>query len=77
MTITVHYQSAVSYDIICTGMDCTMIQYNFLSECSVYCQNTSHLIPFQQSSQSLINAIYRVRFENGKSPTVVCQFLMD
>ena len=45
--ITVHYQSAVSYDIICTGMNCAMIRYNSLSECSVYCCNTSHLIPFQ------------------------------
>ena len=46
-TITAHYQSAVCYDIICTGMNCTMIRYNSLSECSVYCRNTSHLIPFQ------------------------------
>ena len=29
-------------------MNCAMIQYNSLSECSVYCRNTSHLIPFQQ-----------------------------
>lgn len=29
------------------------------------------------SSQSLVNAISRVRFENGKSPAVVRQFLID
>ena len=54
-TITAHYQSAVSYDIICTGMNCAMIWYNSLLECSVYCRNTSHLIPFQQLGRHAVH----------------------
>ena len=37
-------------------MNCAMIQYNSLSECSVYCWNTSHLIPFQQGVAQLREA---------------------
>ena len=42
--IAADYQSISRHDIICTGMNCTMIQYNSLSECSVSSWNTSHLI---------------------------------
>ena len=41
------YQSISQDDIICTDINCAMIQYNSLSECSVSTWNTSHLIPFQ------------------------------
>ena len=43
------YQSISQHDIIHTGINCAMIQYNSLSECSVSTWNTSHLIPFQHS----------------------------
>ena len=36
---TAHYQSAVSMISFAQGLDCTMIQYNSLSECSVSSQN--------------------------------------
>ena len=44
----VDYQSISQHDIICTGLNCSMIWYNSWSECSVSTQNTSNLIPFQQ-----------------------------
>ena len=48
----VDYQSISQHDIICTGFDCAMIQYNSLLECSVSSQNTSQLILFQQEQQA-------------------------
>ena len=47
------YQSISQHDIICTGMNCTMIWYNSYSECSVVNQNISHMILFQQCHHSL------------------------
>ena len=44
---SVDYQSISQHDIIYTGINCTMIRYNSLSECLVSSWNTSHLIPFQ------------------------------